>query len=72
MYDDYESDSDVEIIHPRSTYEIQQHVKEKHPVTDIHEYIPCPHLEDVIGEDKEKVDQQPALFFHSLVLSIDI
>jgi hypothetical protein len=40
-----------------SVEDIQQHVKEKHLVTDIHEEIPCPHLAYVIGEDKEKVDQ---------------
>jgi hypothetical protein len=72
VYDSYESDSDVEISHPGSTDDIQQHVKEKHPVTDIHEEIPCPHLADVIGADKEKVDQQPASSFHSPVLATDI
>jgi hypothetical protein len=62
----------VEINHPGPAEDTEQHVREKHPFIDIHEEISCLQLADVIREDKEEVDKQPASTFHSPVLATDI
>jgi hypothetical protein len=52
----------VEINHPGPTENTKQHVEE----------FSCPQLVDVIGEDNEEGDQQPASTFHSPMLATDI
>jgi hypothetical protein len=62
----------VETSHPGPIEDIEDHVREKHPFIDIHEESSCLQLDDIIREDKEEVDKQPASTFHSPMLATDI